>query len=287
MKTTAIIFALTILSIIFSCKEIKTEETVVAPISTFELPFPKSNKQLSQILGEKLTIRTGSDTLDLKIVSNKAENFIINIKSGDTLFFGSVCKYRNLYYLSEKLNDTSYYISAFKIDGKLIFGLTDRLSQFYRVDEIIQKGYNKKLLKYINSDTSSIRLRPDKRELKNLFTAITNNIVPDTILKYDENRSGFKNVDREEKSINVQETRKDYALKAYPNPATEFINIEFEYKENSSFQLVDFNGKIVLNGTLNNLINRIDVSNQKSGIYILTVTKIEKNERKTVKIIIK
>ncbi|RZL44130.1 MAG: T9SS type A sorting domain-containing protein [Pedobacter sp.] len=284
MKIRTIILAF--LVTLSSCKEIKTETTeeVIPPISTFDSAFPKNNKMLSHILGNELTIKSGNDTLKLKIISNKTYNLIVDIKTGDTLFFGSVCKYRDLYYLNEKVSDSSYYISAFKIDGKLVFGLTNRVLQHYDVDDKITAGNNKKLVRYINSDTTVIRLRSDKKELKNLFTAIMDDVVPDTILNYDKS-----NIVTEESGTSEEFEKKNIenTLIVYPNPATEFINLEFTHKRKALFQLADINGKIVLQGKLDDLVNKIDISNQKPGIYFLTENEIGKSDKATAKIIIK
>ena len=96
------------------------------------------------------------------------------------------CSIFLLYPFNEKINDSSYYISALKIKGNLIYGLYDRWSQLYEVDDIIIKGNNKKLVKFISRDTTKIRLHVDKKELKDLFNSIINSVIPDTIINYDE-----------------------------------------------------------------------------------------------------
>lgn len=230
-------------------------------------------------------VKSSGDTLTLKITSTKNDNLIINNKTGDTIFFGSVCKYRDLYYFNEKLNDSSYYISAVKIKGNLLYGLKNSWLQFYAVDDEIIKGNNKKLIKYINHDTTVIRLHPDKRELRNLFTSIINNVAPDTILNFD--NSNFNVADKIESLTETEQDENGNVLKVYPNPATDFITIELKYKSKSTFQLADFNGKIVMQGQLNDLVNKIDIGTHPTGIYLLTVNDLGKNERETIKIAVK
>ena len=145
MKATT--YIILVILIIVSCKQAEAPAEEVMPISTFDSPFPKNNKQLSRIFGDKLLIKSYNDTLIYKIVSNKTSNLITN-ENGDTIFFGKVCKYRDYYYFNQKVDDTSYYISAFKIKGNLVYGL-DRLSQYYAVDENIIKGnYRKNVRTY-------------------------------------------------------------------------------------------------------------------------------------------
>jgi hypothetical protein len=288
MKTTKIIISLSILIAVYSCKqaEAPAEEAPMSPLSTFDSPFPKNNKRLSNILGDLLILKTNdSDTLTLKIISTKKDNVIINTETGDTLFSGTICKFRNLYYFNQKINDTAYYISAIKIDGKLIYGLSNHYAQSYDVDDNIVKGNNKKLVKYINSDTTIIRLRPDKQELKKLFNLIISSVVPDTILNY--NKSYFEVLERKESITDLEEEDNNNSLKVYPNPATDFFNIELKHNSKSSFQLSDLNGRTILQGQLNELTNRIDINNQQKGVYLLTVINSENKETVTKKIVIK
>ena len=107
-------YIILILLAVVSCKQAEAPAEEALPISTFDSSFPKNNKQLSRIFGDKLLIKNNNDTLVLKIVSNKNNNLITS-ENGDTIFFGKVCKYRDLYYLNHKVDDTTYYISAFKI----------------------------------------------------------------------------------------------------------------------------------------------------------------------------
>jgi hypothetical protein len=282
MRIAAFTGIILILAMLSSCKEIKTEitEEVIVIRNTFDSPFPKNNKKLSGILGDVLLLKRGDDTLTLKITSTKENNLVLT-DVGDTLFFGTVCKYRERYYFTEIVNDTAYRIGAFKIEGNLVYGLTDQWLQHYEIDEIIMKGGHKLLVKYINRDTTVIRLHPDKKEMRKMFTAIFTKVVPDTILSP---RQDIKIPDDAETIAESDE--KDTGFKVYPNPATDFINIAQKTKSRSSFQLADMNGRTILKGQLNELVNRISLGSQRPGIYLLTVID-EKNGRETEKIIIK
>ncbi len=116
MKNVKYILFISIVAIAFSCKQAEAPaEELPLPVSTFDATFPKNNKQLSKIFGKMLLIKKNSDTLFLKIASTKNDNLITDAKTGDTIFYGKVCKFREFYYFNNKVNDTSYYISAFKI----------------------------------------------------------------------------------------------------------------------------------------------------------------------------
>lgn len=280
MKIIKFTLIVSILAVAFSCK--KAEAPVEqSPISTFEAPFPKNNKQLSKIFGSLLLIKNNSDTIFLKVISTKNENLITDSKTGDTIFFGKVCKFREFYYFNHKVNDTSYYISAFKIKDNLIYGLNPWV-QYFDVDKNIKKGNGKELVKSINSDTSIIRLKPNKRELKKLFVLIMNETLPDTILN---SKTDLNEIAKRESSLEKETDEVENKIKVYPNPATDFINIKINQK--SSYQLIDVNGKIVLQGKLGELENRIEISDKQAGIYFLNIADLQKREKQTVKIIIK
>jgi len=273
-----------ILIITFSCKkaEMAAEES---PISTFDSPFPKNNKQLDRIFGETLHIKNYNDILILNIKSNKDNNLITTI-NGDTIFFGKVCKYRDLYYFNHKVDDSSYYISAFKIKGNLIYGL-DFYPQFFAVDKKILKGNYSKNVKSINSDSSKIRLQTNKSDLKKLFTSIINESIPDTILN---SKSNLNNLAESKITNDTEATEEngksdiEFDVKVYPIPAVDFIYIDTNIK--STFQLINNNNKIVLQGKLSDLKNTLDISNQKSGLYFLIVKDIKNHQTRTLKIII-
>ena len=255
MKTLLNIIILTIIFALTSCGGNLNEPNI-----TFDSQFPKRNKNLANILGDELKIKSGEDTLIYKITSSKNNNLIINSKTRDTVFFGTVSKFRGLYYFNEQLNDSSYWIYAVKISDNLIYGL-----------------------KYINSDTSVIRLHPYKRELKKLFSSIISNFLPDTILNYQETYSKIQDATSTLTVIDPEDF--NYISKAYPNPTKDILNIELQQKSKSTFQLTDLSGKIVLQGQLNEIINKIDISKQQIGVYALTIVNTAEKEKETIKII--
>ena len=278
MKTLLNIIILTIIFALTSCGGNLNEPNI-----TFDSQFPKRNKNLANILGDELKIKSGEDTLIYKITSSKNNNLIINSKTRDTVFFGTVSKFRGLYYFNEQLNDSSYWIYAVKISDNLIYGLNTAGAQLYYVDQAIKNGNNRKLIKYINSDTSVIRLHPYKRELKKLFSSIISNFLPDTILNYQETYSKIQDATSTLTVIDPEDF--NYISKAYPNPTKDILNIELQQKSKSTFQLTDLSGKIVLQGQLNEIINKIDISKQQIGVYALTIVNTAEEEKETIKII--
>lgn len=76
----------------------------------------------------------------------------------------------------------------------------------------------------------------------------------------------------------ITEKRFDSAeIHLYPNPSTDFIEIEMSLSEDVTYHIYSTDGKAVLSGVINSTINRIDLSMLPSNIYFLKV------QNKTVK----
>lgn len=251
------------------------------PKTTFNSPFPKRNKDLTNILGEQLSIKQGTDTLSITIAAFKNYNLITNNKNGDTLFKGTVSRFRGLYYFTQQLNDTSFWIYAVKLSDNLIYGLNTAWEQTLFVDRAIENGKHKKLVTYITAD--QIRLHPDKKELKLLFTSIIDSISPDTIIQFQKLTPSLE--DKSKTLIPIDPEEFEFFSKVYPNPTTGLINIELQQKNKFIYQLTDMHGKTILNGQFSDLTNKINLSKQAAGIYYLTLINPEDNQKETTKIL--
>lgn len=68
--------------------------------------------------------------------------------------------------------------------------------------------------------------------------------------------------------VSVNETKENNSILFYPNPANDLLNLE-GIPQNANIYIVDFAGKIVIERTVQNYFERIDVSSLNSGIYFL------------------
>lgn len=75
------------------------------------------------------------------------------------------------------------------------------------------------------------------------------------------------------------------AFQVYPNPFNESIFVSLNELENTRFEIVSIDGKLVQCGFINNQLNTISTSELGAGIYMLNV--IENNGRKYVQKIVK
>lgn len=266
------------------CKndEMAIEESIRANLkNTFDSPFPKRNRSLTRILGDNLQIYGRCYPESFKILSTRKSNFIINNETGDTIFKGTVCKYRGLYYFNEKINDTTFRIFALKITDSLIYGLQNYF-QYSQIDTAIEQGNFPKLIKYIDKKKNVIRLHPDKKELKGLFTSIIANTRPFEII-----RTNAISTTNDAESITTPIEPDDFEMfsKVYPNPAKDILNVDLQQNNVATpYYLSDCNGKVLEQGQFQEISNKIDVSSLSNGIYTLTIVTAEQ-QKETVKII--
>mgnify|MGYP003975506453 CR=1 FL=1 len=87
-------------------------------------------------------------------------------------------------------------------------------------------------------------------------------------------------------SVGIDEEGIAISLTAFPNPTTDILTLQFNEftTQNASFQLVDQAGKIIQEKKISNVSTSIDLSNEVSGIYYLSINS-ESQNIKTFKII--
>ena len=74
------------------------------------------------------------------------------------------------------------------------------------------------------------------------------------------------------------------AVSLFPNPVLDALFLRFKTVENTTYQLIDLNGQIILKGKLNQQHESINLSNISPGIYFL---KLQSANRTAIKKIIK
>ena len=71
----------------------------------------------------------------------------------------------------------------------------------------------------------------------------------------------------------VQETENNSTFDLYPNPASDVINVAYYSDNNSVLDIIDLNGKVVMNKTLRNgeMIHRLYIDKLPKGMYVVNV----------------
>ena len=84
--------------------------------------------------------------------------------------------------------------------------------------------------------------------------------------------------------VGIAEVDKESNFRIYPNPVTDNFTIEVsEILSESTFDIVDQNGKKVKNGKLETGENTINIKDLKSGLYVLKMGKQESETHKIIK----
>ncbi len=86
-------------------------------------------------------------------------------------------------------------------------------------------------------------------------------------------------------SVTGMEEAANLAFQVYPNPFNETISISVDADDNTRFEIVSIDGKLIQSGRINNQLNTISTSELGAGIYMLNV--IDNNGRKFVQKIVK
>lgn len=78
--------------------------------------------------------------------------------------------------------------------------------------------------------------------------------------------------------VSVEEVEKFNKFSVYPNPANTQINFEFDSNESASLEIFSISGSMVLNKTLTNDVNNINIETLPAGSYIYRVRSNDKVE---------
>lgn len=268
----------------------------------FDAPFSKRNYDLTKILGDTFQIYGTCEILTFRILYSKKNTLIINAETDDTTFNGTVCVFKDLYYLTEKIENNSYRISALKITDSFIYGLQSYF-QYYQVDTAITNGSYPKLIKFVEQNKNNIVLHTKKRKLRQLFTSIINSTKPFEFVKpysisKTPNKEDLSNTVEQDDEVKTDSTEPNFEVlsnsikaeglniiaKVYPIPAKDIIHVDLQQNiGKTDYFLSDMKGKILMQGQFNDINNKIDVSRLANGTYTLSVVK-SKQQRETIKI---
>jgi hypothetical protein len=84
-------------------------------------------------------------------------------------------------------------------------------------------------------------------------------------------------------TVGLDNLSDEIGLNVFPNPAQSELTFTFKGEESLSYQLLDLNGKLLLNGKIIATQGKIDISRLAVGTYLLEVS--NKNHKKTIRLI--
>jgi hypothetical protein len=186
--------------------------------------------------------------------------------------------------------------SPFAIGGSSTIGLPVELKDFDAVcnDDYISISWTTASEK--NNDRFELYKSIDAKSWTKIYT-VKGQGTKATDTKYtfndtekDENTSYYKLIDFDlngyvnESPVIVSDC--DFvpaAIAVSPNPAKDFIDISIPYEENSSYNIIDLNGRVLTSGALLSRKTRVNIEPFAQGIYIVEI--IKPSEKRQIKII--
>ncbi len=280
----------TYLTLFFTLVLCGCDDSKIIPNVSFDSPFPKRQKNLSYILGEKFTFVSEDDTQTVKVSfdSKTRFNYLINTKTGDTLSRCWVSKFRQLYYFTEQLNDTSYWIYAVSITDTEIKGLQSGWEQMLALQGEIDKGNFSELVKYQDSIKHITRLTFNKTTLRNFYKTLIDSLPTVKIINVIEDNKEINQTDTITASTSKEDLEQGASIvkNFYPNPATEIFNIEFVEEGHFKIYVNDASGKTVKSTEVNSDRTIISLTGMKPGTYYVKTIETETNETAIIKLMV-
>jgi len=280
-------------SIMSSCSEVDFPKSRPEIKSYFNQAFPKRAKNLKFILGNEFSLIENGDTTVFKVDFNRKNrnNVIIYKNINDTLFEGVVSKHKGLFYFSEKVSDSLYWIYAVEIKGNFIRGLNSSSEQMKQWDEEFKsstldssssKSQYQSMIQFKKED--KILLTPDKTLMPKFYSSIISKLNADTL--YFKSLSADQKIYEGEEIEITTETNSNIIEKVFPNPIVgNIFNVTLSKKDEFQFQILDLHGKVLHTGILKDFMNEVSVPNLKAGSYLFQVFKQDEKFSQTVKLL--
>ena len=81
----------------------------------------------------------------------------------------------------------------------------------------------------------------------------------------------------------IKENNNSFIINIFPNPTSSYINISTGSNTLYSYKIIDIYGKTIKQGKFTSLINKLDLSNYKKGIYFLIIEELRISEKIIIK----
>jgi hypothetical protein len=127
-----------------------------SPTVSFDAPFPLPKKDLTKVLGNRFTVYTQKDTMSYTIQYDASNGYhlFIDLDNSENILKIRAGMYKDLCFMSIKADDSTYYIFAIKVGNQKIKGFGKCVGeQLDKLDEEIEKGNFKHLIKTVTTDT--------------------------------------------------------------------------------------------------------------------------------------
>ncbi|GAB3233814.1 hypothetical protein GCM10027346_22210 [Hymenobacter seoulensis] len=110
-------------------------------------------------------------TLHVRFDPTSGHSLITAEPLGDTLLFAPVWRYKQLYYVMERLRTTGCWVYGMQIKRGQVRGLNTGYKQMIDLTQLVKQEHFNDLVRYQNVAGDSIRLRFDKAVLHSFYVA--------------------------------------------------------------------------------------------------------------------
>jgi len=283
------------------------------PKSYFMEPFTKRSINLSLRLGDSVLIEIATpaeliadtindslifiqgyqiDTVRFGISYDRKTKYtsITDLSDIDTVFHGYVSKYRGFYYLTEKKTDTTFWIGAMSIDFDSIQGFGLIREQMCDLENLAEQNLESGIIKKSDTLNGIFEFYAEKKIIREIYPNLIENYPKLRIIS---DQFDYENNDWEQIESKLPIDKKfalvedDIVESVFPNPAIDFIEIDFSKLNSYVIQLINSAGKIVTTKKIKDINLTIPLSDYKTGFYILRVYSPNDILMETHRIIIK
>lgn len=283
------------------------------PQSYFTEKFPKRPLNLSRRLGDSILIEISTpkemvadtlndsltikqvyrtDTFRIGVFYNRHTkcNSLIDLNNNDTIFNGYVSKYRGLFYLTEKKSDSTFWIGALSIDFDSIQGLGTISKQMCNLEEYAENNKQSNIIQKCDAMAGIFEFNADKKLIREIYPVILKKYTKYRIISFQTEYEAYKWQKSEEKVIktdNYRNVEHEITESVFPNPANDYIQIEFAKNAFYVIELIDNFGRLLYTRKERAENITIPVNEFDAGVYLLRIISQEDKTMETHKIIIK
>ncbi len=152
----------------------------------------------------------------------------------------------------------------------------------------IDTGKFSEFVKYRDTTNKITRLTYNKTKLKSFYKSIIDSLPTIKIINTIEDSKEINQTDTitSTTSKEVLEQSSSIVKSAYPNPATDNFNIEFNEEGNFKVEIYDISGRNIKTVLANSDRTNIALKGIKPGTYYVRTTEQETNESALIKLIV-
>lgn len=283
------------------------------PKSYFTEPFPKRSINLTLRLGDSVLIEIATasepiavelndslvikqgyhiDTVRLGISFDRKTKLttITDLIDIDTVFQGFVSKYRGIYYLTEKKTDTTYWIGAMNVEFDSIQGFGMIREQMCELEDFAEQNLESGIIQKADTSNGIFEFNADKKLIREIYPKLIENYPKLRIISdnFDYENNDWEQIQNElpvDKRFDLVQDK--IVESVFPNPANDFVEIDFNEFGSYVIQLINSSGHIVTTKKIKDINLMIALSDFETGFYILRIYSPNDKLMETHRLIIK